>query len=197
MTPEEYIENGMLVEYSLGLLDKRAAEQVERDLDIYPDLRDELEMIQDSLEEYASAHRKHPDKSTKEIIWGRICNAELESKMDLDHLPLLDRHADAQAWLSAMTPLLPVDRSKPFSRMLTETDRVTQVLIIAPQAIPDEVHEDVYESFIILEGICECQIGDQIIRVEAGGYVEIPLHMHHDVRVLTDYVVGVMQRIAA
>jgi len=63
---------------------------------------------------------------------------------------------------------------------------------------PDEVHTDVWESFIVLEGECECYIGtDTVVRLKAGGYLEIPMHEHHDVKIISDYVVGIMQRIAS
>ena len=199
MNAQEYIDNGMVLDYSLGLLTGEDKAAFERALLAYPELADELKALQTGLEKYASAYSKAPSSSTKEIIWGTLENLLLEKEMDLNKLPLINKFTDYKAWYNAVKPLLPKTVSgEPFMHLLTGTDTVTQVLVMSATDIPDEVHEDVYESFIILDGECECHIGtDTVIRLQAGGYIEIPLHQHHDVKIISSYVVGVMQRIAA
>ena len=68
--------------------------------------------------------------------------------------------------------------------------------MISRTDVDDEVHEHEQESFLVLEGECECHIGDTVYRLGPGGFIEIPLHLNHNVRVLSPYVVAVLQHIA-
>jgi hypothetical protein len=199
MNAKEYMENGVVLDYFLGLLTEIEKIDFEQALNIYPELDRELKLIQNGMDKYMSTYQNTPPDFMKDKIWGTLQNLLLEKEMDLRNLPLLNKFSDHKAWLSAMAPLLPkVLRNKQYIHLLTHTDKVMQVLIMSAIDIEDEVHGDVYESFMILEGECECRIGtDTVVRVKAGGYLEIPLHQHHDVKIISDYVVGVMQRIAA
>jgi mannose-6-phosphate isomerase-like protein (cupin superfamily) len=199
MNAKEYLEGGLLLDYCLGLMkgaDKAAFEQA---LLLYPELGQELQIMQNGLNKYASAISKEPSASTKERIMGVLDNLLLEKEMNLKKLPLINKYSDMNSWLNALKPLLPKENPEGhFIHVLTHTDTVTQVLVMTRADVPDEVHEDCYESFIILEGECECHIGDHtVVRLKAGGYMQIPLHEHHDLKIISDYVVGVMQRIAA
>ena len=68
--------------------------------------------------------------------------------------------------------------------------------MIGKTGVDDEVHVNEKESFLVLEGECECYVGDNVYRLGPGGFIEIPLHEHHNVKVISEYVVAVMQRIA-
>jgi mannose-6-phosphate isomerase-like protein (cupin superfamily) len=81
-------------------------------------------------------------------------------------------------------------------KVLRESDKIIQMLIVSKTDFDNEVHVGEHESFIILEGECECTIGDKVFRLKPGGFTEIPLYTDHDVRVLTPYVTAIVQRIA-
>jgi mannose-6-phosphate isomerase-like protein (cupin superfamily) len=194
--PDKYLTDGTLIDYSLGLLNENDRLEMEIALELYPQLKEELRMLQDILHKYL---RNKPEASAelKERIWATLQNISLEKYMNLQHLPLINKYSNHKSWMDAVSPLLPKKLKAPFyARPLTNTKGVTQVLIMSGIDIPDEVHEDELESFILLEGECECHVGERIIKVSAGGYLEIPLHQHHDVKILSEYIVGVMQRIA-
>ena len=44
------------------------------------------------------------------------------------------------------------------------------------------VHRVKEESFYVLDGVCEWQIGDQTVTARRGAYVFIPPHVPHDIR---------------
>jgi mannose-6-phosphate isomerase-like protein (cupin superfamily) len=70
------------------------------------------------------------------------------------------------------------------------------VLLLVEQAdYPDEVHDDLLECFIVLEGECECYIGDDVIHLGPGGFIDIPLYTHHDVKVIKGPVLAIVQRL--
>jgi hypothetical protein len=107
MNAKEYLEGGLLLDYCLGLMkgaDKAAFEQA---LLLYPELGQELQIMQNGLNKYASAISKEPSASTKERIMGVLDNLLLEKEMNLKKLPLINKYSDMNSWLNALKPLLP------------------------------------------------------------------------------------------
>lgn len=199
MKAEEYVENGLVLDYCLGLLINDEKLAFEKALESSPMLAEELRSIQEGLNKYVAAYSLTPPYVLKDKIWGTLENLLLEAHMDLSNLPVINEFSDPKVWMDAVRPLLPKTLTDGrFMHVLTHTDNIQQVLVMTATDVEDEVHSDVYESFIILEGECECHIGnDTVIRVKAGGYVRIPMHEHHDLKIISPYVIGIMQRIAA
>jgi len=199
MNAQAYIESGIVLDYCLGLVTGQDKADFEQALKLYPELDQELKAVQEGLDKYAATYSKSPLDSTKDKVMNALENLLLEKQMNLSKLPVINKFSDHKAWMAAVASLLPNKvEGEPFMHVLTATDSITQVLVMSATDIPDEVHTDVWESFIVLEGECECYIGtDTVVRLKAGGYLEIPMHEHHDVKIISDYVVGIMQRIAA
>ena len=199
MNIQDHINKGVIQDYCLGLLTSEERAIFEKELDLYPALRAEVDMIENSLESYILSYQIAPKPLLKERIWATLENINLEKQMDLNKLPLLNKYFNPEAWAEAVKPLLPNTIGKEtFMHVLTQTESVMQVLVMSGIDIPDEVHDDVIESFIILEGECECYIGNnKVVKLRAGEFIEIPMHEHHDVKIVSSYVVGVMQRVAA
>ncbi|MBS1685817.1 MAG: cupin domain-containing protein [Bacteroidetes bacterium] len=188
----------MILDYCLGLLigDQKVA--FEKEMQKNPDLQAAVASLRAKLEQGAGSTANGTPKYTlQNKTWALVENVIKEKKMDPADLPLLNKHSDTNTWAALAGQYLPkkLDKSRPYMRLLTGTDRVTQVLIATSEGFPDEEHDDLLESFIILEGECECRIGSDTVRVKAGGYLEIPLHTSHDVRIISDGIVGVLQRI--
>jgi mannose-6-phosphate isomerase-like protein (cupin superfamily) len=195
MTIRENIKREVITDYYLGVLSAEDKVKFERYLAIYPELWEELEAVKKEID--SDLYVKTPSHiNLKEKTWAVIENLLLEDKMDLNHLPLINRFSKAGPWLEALSSLLPETLAKGrFEYMLTHNERLTQVLIMSATDIEEEVHHKTQESFIILHGECECHIGTEKIKLSAGDFLEIPLHESHDVKVLSSYVVAVMQRI--
>ena len=201
MNAQEYIESGLVQDYCLGLLQGQEKRDFETALAIYPMLLAEVELYQLTMENYAKGHGIKPPTETKAQIWETLQNLEREEKMDLQNLPLINKYSDHNHWLSVVKPLLPAEIGETkFLKVITHTPKVLQILAKSSSYFEDEIHTDEMESFIILEGECECTIGQgegaKIIHLKPGGYIEIPLHEHHDVRILTPSVTAIIQRIA-
>lgn len=187
----------MLEEYCLGILAPAEREQVEAAASMYEAVRKEIKSIQAALNVYAAQAALWPGRELQDQIWSTLENLEKEKAHDLNNLPLINKYTDYRQWKKMVRPLMPA--SLPDERIvevLRHTPEVTQVLIISRTDVEDEVHVHEHESFIVLEGECECNIGGQAIRLGPGGYIEIPLHTHHHVKALTPYVIAIMQRIA-
>ena len=197
MNISEYIHSGILQEYCLGLLSEKEMKEIREMAGLHPEIASELAANEEAIKEFSVAHSYTPPKSLKKEIWQVIENLESEKNFTTDKTPIINQYSDYKKWLKAVSPLLPGEiEGNVFARVIRNDGKVTQTLIKSKVDYPDEVHEDVYESFIVLEGECECYIGEDIIKLGPGGFINIPLHEHHDVKVLSPYVIAVQQRIA-
>jgi mannose-6-phosphate isomerase-like protein (cupin superfamily) len=165
--------------------------------DQYPRIGAEISIIEASLEQYASLYALQPPVGLQGKIWDTLENLEKERRIDLSDLPVINRFTDHKTWLGAVKSLLPVPiKNERVIHVLRESDKILQMLVVSATDFEDEVHVKEHESFIILEGECECTVGDEVFRLQAGGYTEIPLHTSHDVRIISPYVIAILQRVA-
>ena len=198
MNVREYIESGILQNYCLGLLSEHERVEVEEMCMQYPIIQKELITLQKALEQYSESTAVAPTEGLQQEIWQILENINKERHTDLNDLPIINKYSDYRHWKRIIQPLVPeeVNGDTEKIQMLRHDHKITQVFFISSKAIPDETHEQEQESFIVLEGECECCIEDKIIRLGPGGFIEIPMYTHHDVKAITPYVIAIMQRIA-
>ncbi|MES2653158.1 MAG: cupin domain-containing protein [Bacteroidota bacterium] len=184
MNLKPYIESGILELYALNSLANDERRGVERMLATYPELKHELDAIEFALENYAKATSVKPPDYLKERI--------VESLF-----PLINRFADYKNWLPLIKGFDEVSLAEDgrYLKILRHDERVTQILIVSTTDIEEETHEDEYESFLILEGECRCTIGDKLTLMAPGDYMEIPLHEPHDVELVSERVIAILQRV--
>ncbi|MBC7616231.1 MAG: cupin domain-containing protein [Pedobacter sp.] len=197
MNLKSYIESGIIEWYVLNDLPVDEKRGFERMLRTYPELREELNAIELALQSYATSQKIMPPHYLQEKVVKSLLNLEKEKAMDIEDLPLIDRFSDYKNWLPMVERLgeLPLADDGRCVKILRCDEQVTQTLIVSTTDIEEETHEDEYESFLILSGACKCTIGDNIRFMEAGDYMEIPLHMLHNVALVSESVVAILQRI--
>jgi len=192
----EYIGSGILELYCLGNLSPQEEEEVLQMM-IHPEVKHEIVRIQTALEAYAQKHAVEPPVHMQGTINTLIGNLEKEILMYRHDLPVLNKYTNYLPWLQLVQDDIPktIEGGR-YTKMLTRTSSVMQMLVVSETDIEDELHTDEMESFIVLRGTCDCTIGDKVFSMKAGDYMEIPLHIHHDVKVHSPYVVAILQRIA-
>lgn len=190
MNIQEYIASGILQEYCLGLLSGEEKAIVETNCRLYPEIQAELEACRAAL----LHHAQTPDPSLRKSIWNLLENVNREEK-GLEGRPLLNRFSEKDTWLRWVQPFLPavLDRDL-FVRVIRDDGQCRQMILWSKVDIPEEEHADVQESFMVLEGECACYVGEEVFRLCAGGYFEIPMHTRHSVKILTPEVLAVVQR---
>jgi mannose-6-phosphate isomerase-like protein (cupin superfamily) len=196
MMPDKSIQE-QLQDYCLGFLS--AEEMAAMDIILSGDaqLAAEFKAYQGALENFALQNAITPSAGMKNKIITLIDNLSAEENFTLQNTPVINQYSDYRNWMKVVSPLLPEKLTEDvFAQVIRQDEKITQTLIKTKVDYPDEVHEEVYESFIVLEGECECYIGNKVVRLGPGGFISIPLHQHHDVKVLTPYVVAIQQRIA-
>lgn len=197
MNIEDIISKGLLQDYCLGLLSDNEREVVESTCRMFPEVKAALTAMQQGLDTYVVERPIWRKAALKSKIWETLDNITTEEKLDINNLPLINKYSDHNAWMAMMKPLLPeVLEEDTFLAPVQANERVLQLVTKSIVGHLEEVHTDMYESFLILEGDCICRIGDNYIPLTAGGFIEIPLHTVHNVKVTSPYIVAVVQRIA-
>jgi mannose-6-phosphate isomerase-like protein (cupin superfamily) len=195
MDDKTYITPGIIEGYCLGLLDHEEVKMVEEQAHLNVDVQRDIDEFMQSLEEFAMANAVDPGKDVRAKTLSLLENLMLEESKNREELPLINKFSDTDNWLHIVKPLLPEKApEKMFVHELRNANGVSQTLIYTSINYPDEVHEDEEECFIILKGRCKCYIEDAVVELGPGGFLEIPMYKHHDVKVL-EPVIAVVQRV--
>lgn len=178
----------------MGLLTDKEEEEVQLMCSRFPQVKHELAAIQFALEMMAKQTAVTPPVQLKERLLKRL-GFEQTAPLNLQQLPVIDAQTPYQDWLDALAHLIPKDPVDIIVfQPLTQTPRLTQSLVYTRMNIPEETHEDLLESFFILEGSCRCMVDGQEHILKPGDFLEIPLYVNHDITLLTPYVVAILQQ---
>ena len=196
MDINELIQSGIIEDYCLDLLQKEDRDRLEQLAAAHPELQAEIRAHQQVLAGYASSFASEPPASLKNRILATLQNLEKEEQYSAEMPPLLNRFSEKENWLRVVKPHLPEELEEDiFAKVLRNDSEVFQVILWVKTGYPDEVHHEVDESFMILEGECECYVEENVIRLGPGDYFQVPLDMHHDVRVTRGPVLAIVQRL--
>ena len=189
-----YIESGVLEQYCLGLLDNEDQAELTQMAALYPEIKEALNSVELKMEKLAASAGVEPSSIVKQKVLAALGFAEETASLDLNNLPAIDKNADHKSWLNTLDHLIPEEPSEDFScEVIREDDRFRQMLVVTKVDVPEEEHEDYLESFFILKGHCECTVGDDFFKLQAGDFLEIPLHLKHNIKVTSPYVVAILQ----
>ena len=190
MDIKEYIESGVLEEYCLGLLDEEAKSFLIQMAMLYPEIKDELIATELAIEKLSFAGALEPNHGIKQRILDTLGFGEDK----FDHFPTVTQDADYKTWLKNLAHLIPSEPSEDFfCEVIRKDERIQQMLVVTKSDVPEEDHNDYLESFFILKGHCECTVGDKTVNLFAGDYLEIPLHVKHDIKIMSPHVVAILQ----
>jgi mannose-6-phosphate isomerase-like protein (cupin superfamily) len=196
MDIKAYIASGIIEDYCLGVLNEQEMQEVDRLAADYALIRKEIISYQQSFEKYARSFARPTPEGLRKKTLALFDNLLKEESAQTDELPLLNKYSDSKKWLIKVAPLLPSKlESDLFVHVLQDNEEVEQLLMWTKVDIPDEVHVHEKESFIVLEGECECFVDGRVIKLKAGEFIDIPLHTHHDVKVVKGPVLAVVQRL--
>ena len=186
MNVQEYIASGILQEYCLGSLTEEEKAVVDHNCYLFPEIKKALETCEAAIQTPVPG-------PLKQTIWNLLENINREEK-GLEALPVLNRFSERDTWLQMVQPFLPGVLEDQFIRVIRDDAQCTQMILWSRIDIPEEEHHELQECFMVLEGECECYVGDDVFRLGAGGYLEIPLHTPHSVKILSSTVLAVVQR---
>jgi len=194
---EKYTQPGILEDYCLGLLPQKEATELATTAKQYPQLQQKIEAIEQSLMGISTITASQP---LKEKILSLLEHLPAENKIDLNNPPSIHRNSDLQEWNEALQLVQPdKDYGNIKVRFLKDTPE-HQLCVAWLHDVLDEAehHADEFaESFFIVEGSCECNIGGQVFSLKAGDYLDIPYNTHHTIKATSadiGYVKAIIQR---
>ena len=83
MDIKSYIESGILEQYVIGTLSPSEMAEVEKNINLYPEIANEIKAIEITLEAYAR-HQGVPPKLTEEKLIGNLHNSEIKPTKSTD-----------------------------------------------------------------------------------------------------------------
>lgn len=193
MDVQQYIESGILEEYCMGLLNAEEQSFLIRMTMLYPEVKEELTAVELALEKLALSAAVKPREGVKQNILASLGFDDTKKQLDINNLPAVDERSDYLAWLNTLSHLLPVEPADFFIHEVRKDDACQQMLVVTNMDVPEEEHGEFIESFFILDGKCECTVGDEFFMLNAGDFLEIPLHTKHDIKIVSPYVTAILQ----
>jgi mannose-6-phosphate isomerase-like protein (cupin superfamily) len=186
--------------YALGLLSPTECSAFEAEAANDVVLRAELDDALDVIEQMALQYKVPPPPGLRARLFDAVQDHVAE-RLSQGRPPVLhpqSRATDYTAWLDAPQLNQPTDAGPLHVIELHDQEGELTALVWLTDGSPEEVHVDVVEKFLILEGSCEITVGRDVHILQPGSYLSIPLHVPHTVRVTSTQPCKILlQRIAA
>ena len=132
-----------------------------------------------------------PSASVRSMILAKIekLNEQARNRqsISLEDLPILNENANWLDWEAAVVGIEPPDEFDNIHlHPLESNDNRDLFLTFVKEIVPEEVHHDLIESILLLDGTCECHIwtesgNKQLVRMQAGDYIEMKIGEIHDI----------------
>ena len=185
-----FIQSGVLELYVLGAASPEERLEVEKMVAAHPEVRQELDQLQSTMEQYAQAHAVKPRGTVKTMIMSTIDYMERMAQGELPSSPPIltpdSRISDYTPWLNREDADLPDDAEGIYAKIIGYTPKATTAIIWIKEMTEPEVHHDEYERFLIVEGSCNFKAGDKVQALKAGDFFAVPLHTPHVAEVTSD-----------
>ncbi len=154
---------------------------------------EEISGTERALDLYAHAHAKDPSESLKERIKAKMAKLNHLSRnrtpFTLNNIPMLTSDANLFDWEQAVAHIQPpVEYDNIHMEVLVSDETRDLLLGWSKEIIPEEVHDDLIESFIVLEGSCECHIWrdddrsfNKVVHMQTGDFLQLNIGESHDI----------------
>ncbi len=184
------IDSGLLELHALGQLDGTELEQVEVAIAQSEAVRAELKDIELALQRYSELYQVETDPTTKPLL---LAQANYISRLEAGeavtsppNISPTSKVSDYSEWLDRDNLQMPPDFAGMHGYIIGATEEKTTLIVWLEHGAPDEIHTDELESFLVVEGTCNIIIGDDVVPMQAGDTVTIPLFISHRVEVTSD-----------
>lgn len=178
---KDFIASGILELHVLGdTSDEEDAEVLIMASKFPAQIAREIAEISMALEYLALENAVQPSRGMREAVFARI--SEMDRRPEIPPLTHFSKIEDYTRWFDPEDLVTPEGFEGVRLKVLGHTDRMTTFLIIAT-ALEGEVHHDLYERLLVIEGTCNVIIENKVHSFEKGDFINIPLHKWHDVEI--------------
>jgi len=227
MNLEDFITSGILELYVLGhTSDEEDAEVLIMSSKFPAEIAHEILEIATALEYLALKNAVEPSAKLKESALAKFSGMPVNDPASQE-TDVAEKKSGAAAGRNGAAekttrPAIEIPRLNPFSRIEDYTDwfgpedlitpegfkgvhlkvlghtaEMTTMIICATE-IEGEIHHDIYERLLVLEGTCDVIIENKVFSFHRGDLIDIPLHKWHDVVIPEGTVCkAIQQRIPA
>lgn len=160
-----------------------------------PPSAEAVEQSEEALLAFAESHAIPPPASLRDKILEKLQEANAEKKqrqkLQLSQLPLLDQSSNWLDWQEVTEGIAPPEDYENIHLHTLESTEERELFIAwVKEFVPEEVHYDLLESFLILEGACECFVTDnsghtRTVRLGPGGFIAMKTGESHDIRIIS------------
>lgn len=201
-TIKDYIQSGLLELYVLGATTEEENTLIASLAKQYPQIKDEIDSISNALLLTAEACAPELNPANKAMLMAKIHFEERIAKgEEIVEAPYLSPNStikDFETWLNREDMQLSEYFSDLEAKIISANANATTLIVWLQHGAPSEIHVKEYEHFLIVEGTCTIQIGEELYPLQPGDYLSIPLHIPHSVTVTSAaYCKVILQRIAA
>jgi mannose-6-phosphate isomerase-like protein (cupin superfamily) len=198
----DYIGSGILELYVLQQTTPEETREIELAAQKDPSIKQEILEIELSLERYATAQAVEPNPIIKPFLLATIDYSDrIRCGEQPLSAPLLTENSspdDFKVWLDRADMVVPDDFDDVYAKILSATPQATTALVWIKEMAPQEVHDNEFEKFLILEGSCTITIEEEAHHLVPGDYLAIPLHKSHQVTISSKIPCKIiLQRVAA
>jgi mannose-6-phosphate isomerase-like protein (cupin superfamily) len=202
MNIQEYIASGILEAYVLGIASEEERREVERIAALHRELKAELDTIAVAMEKRAFENAVEPHPAVKPLLMATLDYMKrLENGEAPSFPPILNENSkpeDYRQWISRPDMQLPAEPVDLYAKIIGYTPEATSAIVWIRSMAPQEVHDNEFEKFLILEGTCDIIVGSAVHQLVPGDYFQIPLHARHEVKVTSSIPCKIiLQRVAA
>ncbi|WP_158798433.1 hypothetical protein [Pedobacter sp. L105] len=199
---EKFILSGILEAYVRDETTKEENQLVNLTAELFPEVRAKINQLFDEIENDALKNAIEPRRSGKSLLITKIdYRMRRMAGEPVAVVPLLTESStieDYAEWIDRPDMVLPENYEDNFVKIISHTREMTTMIVWLTE-LESEVHDDIHERFLILEGSCTIVVEDEgIYNLKRGDYMEIPLHKNHDVIITSAiHCKAILQKVAA
>ena len=176
-----YINSGIIEKYCMGTCSAREREELERLAAAEPRIREEINAVQASIEQYLLANQVKPTPSVKiklmQEIYRQIAMANpiypplIRGEASIDEL---------RSWIkSNALPELPADLENLAPTAIPSTGEIENFFVFARKGHEPELHDHFIEYLYVIKGSCTMYFNEKPVRFAAGQLISIMPGISH------------------
>lgn len=201
MNNQTFIESGILELYITGIASADEVREVEEMAAAHTDVREALDALNLVMETIAVENAIAPSVLIKPFL---MATMDFMDRMESGETPSFPpelqigaKIGDYAEWLNRPDMVLPSWVEDVYAKIIGYTPQAITAIVWIREMAPEEVHDNEYEKFLIVEGTCDISVDGDVHHLVPGDYMAIPLHKNHVVKVTSDVPCKViLQRVA-
>lgn len=164
---------------------------------------DEIDQTEEALIRFADDHAIQSPSHLKNAVLEKLKKLKKQKinkqVFDLNDLPRLTENSNLYAWQELAEGIQPPEDYTVYLHPIEQSNKRELFVAWAKEPIPEEVHHDLLESFLILQGTCECHITAEDgsfrkVRLGPGEMISLKKGETHDIIITSEQpVVAILE----